>query len=90
MTLLSTYMQSLKNSFEGSMKLGPVKSGQGDYLRCTRFSFLPTHVTDLWVARLRLWDQLRWAVTVNSTLLSDNLGLKHFDFEFVILCSPRQ
>ena len=49
-------------------------------------------MTDLWVARLRLWDQLRWVVTVNSTLLShgDNLGLKHFNFEFIILRSPRK
>ena len=31
-----------------------------------------THVTDRWVAHLRLWDQLRWVVAVNSTLLSDN------------------
>ena len=46
-------------------------------------------VTDLWVARLRLWDQLRWVMTVNSTLLSDKPGLKHFNFEFVILHSPR-
>ena len=49
-----------------------------------------THVSELWVACLRLWDQLRWVVTVNSTLLSDNLGLKHFNFKFVILRSPRQ
>ena len=49
-----------------------------------------THVSELWVAHLRLWDQLRWVVTVNSRLLSDNLGLKHFNFKFVILRSPRQ
>ena len=35
LTLLSTYMQSLENSIEGSMKLGPVKTGQGDYLKCS-------------------------------------------------------
>ena len=44
-----------------------------------------THVSELLVARLRLLDQLRWVVTMNSTLLSDNLGLKHFNFKFVLL-----
>ena len=52
--------------------------------------FQITHVSELLVARLRLLDQLRWVVTMNSTLLSDNLGLKHFNFKFVILHSPRQ
>ena len=28
-------MQSLENSIEGSMKLGQVKTGQGDYLKCS-------------------------------------------------------
>ena len=28
-----------------------------------------THVSELLVARLRLLDQLRWVVTMNSTLL---------------------
>ena len=50
---------------------------------------LSTRVTDLWAARLGLCDQLRWVVTVYSTLLSDNLGLKHSNIEFVILRSPR-
>ena len=35
LTWLSTYMQSLENSIYGSMKLGPVKTGQGDYLKCS-------------------------------------------------------
>ena len=30
-----------------------------------------THVTDLWVARLLVWDQFRSMLAVNSTLLSD-------------------
>ena len=38
-----------------------------------------THVTELWVARLRVWDQFRSMLAVNSTLLSDDLGLKHFN-----------
>ena len=38
-----------------------------------------THVTELWVARLRVWDRFRSMLAVNSTLLSDDPGLKHFD-----------
>ena len=38
-----------------------------------------THVTDIRVARLRIWDQLRWMLAVNSTLLGDDPGLKHFN-----------
>ena len=38
-----------------------------------------THVTELWVARLRVWDQFRSMLAVNSTLLSDDQGLKHFN-----------
>ena len=38
-----------------------------------------THVTELWVARLRVWDQFRSMLAVNSTLLSDDPGLKHFN-----------
>ena len=41
--------------------------------------FADTHVTDLWVARLRVWDQFRSMLAVNSTLLSDDPGLKHFN-----------
>ena len=40
---------------------------------------LSTHVTELWVARLRVWDQFRSMLAVNSTLLSDDQGLKHFN-----------
>ena len=38
-----------------------------------------THVTDLLVARLRVWDQLRSMLAVNSMLLSDDPGLKNFN-----------
>ena len=38
-----------------------------------------THVSELWVARLRVWDQFRSMLAVNSTLLSDDPGLKHFN-----------
>ena len=38
-----------------------------------------THVTDLWVARLRVWDQPLWMLAVNNTLLNDDLGLKFFN-----------
>ena len=38
-----------------------------------------THVSELWVARLRVWDQFRLMLAVNSTLLSDDPGLKHFN-----------
>ena len=43
------------------------------------YDVLITHVTDLWVLRLRLWDLLRWMLAANSTVLSDDLGLKHFN-----------
>ena len=43
-----------------------------------------THVTDLWVLRLRLWDLPCWMLAVNSTVLSDGQELNHFNFEFVI------
>ena len=49
-----------------------------------------TDVTEGRVLRLRLWDLLRWMLAVNSTVLSDCPGLKHFNFEFGILHSPRQ
>ena len=49
-----------------------------------------THVSGLWVLCLRLWNLLRLMLAVNSTVLSDSPGLKHFDFEFVIPHSPRQ
>ena len=39
----------------------------------------PTHVTQGLVLRLRLWDLFRWMLAVNSTVLSDDLGLKHFN-----------
>ena len=41
LTWLSTRMQSLENSIEGSMKLGPVKTGQDGYLKCSIPSILP-------------------------------------------------
>ena len=47
------------------------------YVVCMLYSIF-THVTDLWVARLRVWDQFRSMLAVNSTLLSDDLGLQHF------------
>ena len=37
------------------------------------------HVTDLWALHLRLLDLLRWMLAVNSTVLSDEPGLKHFN-----------
>ena len=39
----------------------------------------PCHdVTDLWVQRLQLWDQLCLTLAVNSTALGDNPGYKTF------------
>ena len=49
-----------------------------------------TNMTDLWVVCLLPWDQLRWMLAANSTQLSDDQGLKHFNFEYVILHSPCQ
>ena len=41
-----------------------------------------THMTQGRVLRLRPLDLLRWMLTMNSTVLSDGPGLKHFNFEF--------
>ena len=49
-----------------------------------------THMTQGRVLRLRPLDLLRWMLTMNSTVLSDGPGLKHFNFEFGILHGPRQ
>ena len=38
-----------------------------------------THVIQGLVLRLRLWDLFRWMLAVNSTVLSDDLGLKQFN-----------
>ena len=38
-----------------------------------------TQVTQGLVLRLRLWDLFRWMLAVNSTVLSDDLRLKHFN-----------
>ena len=48
------------------------------------------HMIQGLVLRLRLWDLLCWMLAVNSTVLSDGPGLKHFNFEFRILHGPRQ
>ena len=56
--------------------------------KCVKLAI--THVTQGLVLRLRLWHLLRWMLAVNSTVLSDGPGLKHFNFEFGILHGPRQ
>ena len=43
--------------------------------------FRSTHVTQRLVLRLRLGDLLRWMVALNSTVLSDDQGLKHFNHD---------
>ena len=55
---------------------GSVSSGRGYWLL---YVLHITHVTELWVARLWVWDQFRSMLTVNSTLLCDDPGLKHFN-----------
>ena len=41
-------------------------------------------MTNILIPRLGLWDQFRMMLVVNSPVLSDKPGLKHFNFEFVI------
>ena len=67
---MSTYMQSLENSIEGSMKLGPVKTGQGDYLKCSipdSLSYLRLLSGCLTHSQSFLWHQgLSWTTACTS------------------------